>query len=96
MCLLSHFDYFELFITKTKSIFAFSSYKVWLVTATTSEQRAALHHWETYEKIDLWEKLPDFEKGVRIMVAPETQPKFVKFLADANIKNELIIQNVES
>lgn len=52
-----------------------------------------LAQWQQRETVDFWE--PPGGQQVRIMVAPDTQKEFADFLESNNIKNELIIDNVE-
>lgn len=52
-----------------------------------------LAEWQHNIDVDFWE--PPGSEHIRIMVAPDTQEQFQDFLVSSNIKNELIIDNVE-
>lgn len=69
---------------------------MWLVTATSENQRTALRTWEDSSDVDFWEPLSPNAKPIRIMVAPKTQESFKQFLVANQIQNELIIENVET
>lgn len=57
-------------------------------------QRGTILQWEDIEGIDFWESKS--KKPLRVMVAPNTQEKFIDFLNENDIKNEISIENVET
>lgn len=65
------------------------------VTPKNEDQGTLLLLWEDSESIDLWEPISKKGKSSRIMVAPDTQERFVTFLRKNHIEHELIIENVE-
>lgn len=69
---------------------------MWSVSAKTEFQRELLQSWEDNENVDFWEPLSPSGKPMRIMIAPNTQESFVKFLESSGIEHELIIHNVET
>lgn len=68
---------------------------MWSVTPRTQQQGELLLLWGDNESIDFWERISKNGQASRIMVAPDTQDRFVSFLDKHDIKNELIIENVE-
>lgn len=68
---------------------------MWSVTPRSEQQGALLLLWEDNDSIDFWERLSRKGKSSRIMVAPDTQDRFVSFLEKNDIEHELIIENVE-
>lgn len=68
---------------------------MWSVTPISDKQGELLLLWEDNESIDFWERIFRNGQSSRIMVAPDTQARFVSFLEKHEIKHELIIENVE-
>lgn len=69
----------------------FFSYKVYKLEFTTREQQAQLKRWEDVEGVDFWDRA-----GHRVMIHPELQQTFEKFLVANKIAHEVIIQDVEA
>lgn len=67
---------------------------MWSVTPR-SEQGELLLLWEDNDSVDFWERVSRKGQSSRIMVAPDTQSRFVSFLEKHDIKHELIIEDVE-
>ncbi len=65
------------------------------VTPQTEQQGELLLLWEDNDSIDFWERISKKGKSSRIMVAPDTQTRFISFLEKHDIEHELIIDNVE-
>lgn len=66
---------------------------MWSISPTDEEQRGAVLEWENVDGIDFWERKSN--RPLRVMVAPETQEMFVKFLESNKISNEISVENVE-
>lgn len=69
---------------------------MWSVRPRTEIQREALQFWENNENVDFWDVLSPADKPIRIMIAPNAQESFVRFLESAGIDYELTIPNVET
>jgi len=60
--------------------FSYEGYKVWSVTPSSTQQGELLLLWQDNDAIDFWESLSRTGQSSRIMVAPDTQDRFVSFL----------------
>nr|AAT36733.1 carboxypeptidase B [Aedes aegypti] len=69
----------------------YRDYKVYKLEFTTREQQAQLKRWENVEGVDFWDRA-----GHRVMIHPELQQTFEKFLVANKIAHEVIIQDVEA
>ncbi|XP_062541395.1 uncharacterized protein LOC134209422 [Armigeres subalbatus] len=70
---------------------SYRNYKVYKIELESREQHTQLRRWEDVDGVDFWDRA-----GRRVMISPELQNHFEKFLEANKITHELIIDDVEA
>jgi Carboxypeptidase activation peptide len=73
---------------------SYRGYKTYAVTPATTAEYDLLKEWELVIGIDYWDGLKTRGPS-RVMVTPELQDEFVRFLGDNLIEFSVLIEDVE-
>ncbi|KAJ8950617.1 hypothetical protein NQ318_010816 [Aromia moschata] len=82
-------------LTVAQEIFSYDGYKVYKVTAKSSDEIDLLTTFDDEEKYDFWSKHRVINRPMDVMVSPNAQAEFEAVLSAHKINYEIIIENVE-